>query len=115
MAAHALLQALNSESRKNDVRPEAMLGSEGFPESQVAAFFLDAMRVGPPLLPSVPITVSPEITAKVDLNVIHTDIGFTHKYIKYFVLILPRPGFEFCIVFSMKINTIYYWVSLVLK
>lgn len=70
MAAHTLLQALSSESSKNDVRPEVTLGSEGFPESQVAAFLLDATRVETPPPPSVPIIVSPEITAKVDLNMI---------------------------------------------
>ena len=42
-----------------------VLGTEGFPESQVAAFLLDATRIEPPPPPTPPIAVPADVAVKV--------------------------------------------------
>ncbi|CAN0148816.1 unnamed protein product [Pylaiella littoralis] len=46
-------------------RENLVLGSEGFPESQVAAFLLDATRAEPPPLPTPPIAVPADVAVKI--------------------------------------------------
>ena len=63
MAANVVLQALDATS-KEPCRG-VVLGSEGFPESQLAAFFLDATRTDPPPPPAPAIVVPAGIAVKV--------------------------------------------------
>ncbi|CAN0222132.1 unnamed protein product, partial [Laminaria digitata] len=62
MAANVLIQALDSV--KDPLRG-GVLGSEGFPESQMAAFFLDATRAEPPPPPTPAITVPADVAVKI--------------------------------------------------
>eukprot|EP00904_Undaria_pinnatifida_P000075 jgi/Undpi1/10068/HiC_scaffold_28.g12522.m1 len=63
MAANVVLQALDATS-KEPCRG-VVLGSEGFPESQLAAFFLDATRTDPPPPPAPAIVVPAGIAVKI--------------------------------------------------
>eukprot|EP00752_Nemacystus_decipiens_P004366 g3990.t1 len=46
-------------------RTKLVLGTEGFPESQVAAFLLDATRIEPPPPPTPPIAVPADVAVKI--------------------------------------------------
>lgn len=61
-AAYAVLKALATATEPRDIA----LGGEGFPESQLAAFLLDATLLEPPPPPTSPIAVPAELTVKVN-------------------------------------------------